>query len=76
MKAIKAINNITCNRIGITMKLIMMLPLIMLSFSASAQTSGIKKTDTYFSNPIFKGDYPDPSILRDGSDYYMVHSSF
>ena len=27
-------------------------------------------------NPIFAGDYPDPSILRDGDDYYIVHSSF
>ncbi len=30
----------------------------------------------YFLNPIFAGDYPDPSILVDGSDYYIVHSSF
>jgi xylan 1,4-beta-xylosidase len=29
-----------------------------------------------FTNPIFPGDYPDPSILRDGDDYYIVHSSF
>jgi xylan 1,4-beta-xylosidase len=27
-------------------------------------------------NPILSGDYPDPSILRDGEDYYMTHSSF
>lgn len=25
---------------------------------------------------IFPGDYPDPSILRDGRDYYMTHSPF
>ncbi|MDH6304303.1 beta-xylosidase/alpha-L-arabinofuranosidase [Parabacteroides sp. PF5-5] len=25
---------------------------------------------------IMKGDYPDPSIIRDGKDYYMTHSSF
>ena len=25
---------------------------------------------------IFPGDYPDPTILRDGNDYYMTHSSF
>lgn len=29
-----------------------------------------------FSNPLFAGDYPDPSILVDGDDYYLVHSSF
>ena len=25
---------------------------------------------------IFPGDYPDPSIVRDGADYYMTHSPF
>ena len=25
---------------------------------------------------IFPGDYPDPTILRDGRDFYMTHSSF
>lgn len=25
---------------------------------------------------VFPGDYPDPSIVRDGNDYYMTHSSF
>ncbi|MDD4990893.1 MAG: family 43 glycosylhydrolase [Paludibacter sp.] len=27
-------------------------------------------------NPVFSGDYADPSILRDGKDFYIVHSSF
>lgn len=27
-------------------------------------------------NPINAGFYPDPSIVRAGEDYYMVHSSF
>lgn len=30
----------------------------------------------YFLNPILGGDYPDPTIMRDGDDYYMTHSSF
>jgi len=30
----------------------------------------------YYLNPIFAGDYPDPSILVDGKDYYVVNSSF
>lgn len=30
----------------------------------------------FFINPVFSGDYPDPSILADGDDYYIVHSSF
>ncbi len=25
---------------------------------------------------IFPGDYPDPSIMRDGNDFYMTHSCF
>ena len=25
---------------------------------------------------LMPGDYPDPSILKDGDDYYMTHSSF
>lgn len=29
-----------------------------------------------FINPIFGGDYPDPTIIRDGDDYYMTHSAF
>jgi len=32
--------------------------------------------DTHYLNPVFSGDYPDPSILREGADYYVVHSSF
>ena len=27
-------------------------------------------------NPILGGDYPDPTIMRDGDDYYMTHSAF
>lgn len=30
----------------------------------------------YYQNPILGGDYPDPSVLRVGNDYYMTHSSF
>lgn len=30
----------------------------------------------YYMNPVLGGDYPDPTILRDGTDYYMTHSSF
>ena len=32
--------------------------------------------DGTFLNPILAGDYPDPSILKDGDDYFMTHSSF
>jgi len=29
-----------------------------------------------FLNPVMAGDRPDPSVLKDGGDYYMTHSSF
>lgn len=32
--------------------------------------------DGTFLNPILPGDYPDPTILKDGDDYYLTHSSF
>jgi len=52
--------------------------LMLLTFLANAQhqVNANSKGDAYYLNPIFAGDYPDPSILRDGDDYYIVHSSF
>jgi beta-xylosidase len=32
--------------------------------------------DETFLNPVFAGDHPDPSIMRDGEDYYLTFSSF
>jgi beta-xylosidase len=32
--------------------------------------------DGRFLNPIMSGDRPDPTILKDGRDYYMTFSSF
>ncbi|MEK8033840.1 family 43 glycosylhydrolase [Ideonella sp. DXS29W] len=32
--------------------------------------------DGRFLNPIVSGDRPDPTILKDGADYYMTFSSF
>ncbi|QAY80107.1 xylan 1,4-beta-xylosidase [Sphingosinicella sp. BN140058] len=29
-----------------------------------------------FLNPLMAGDHPDPTILKDGSDYYMTFSTF
>ena len=29
-----------------------------------------------FLNPVFAGDHPDPTLLRDGDDYYLTFSSF
>ncbi|MEK8046222.1 family 43 glycosylhydrolase [Ideonella margarita] len=30
----------------------------------------------HYLNPILAGDHPDPTVLKDGSDYYMTFSSF
>jgi beta-xylosidase len=32
--------------------------------------------DGRYLNPIFAGDHPDPSVLKDGQDYYITFSSF
>jgi len=40
---------------------------------------GQRKADLgngFYRNPIMAGDHPDPSILKDGGDYYMTFSSF
>jgi xylan 1,4-beta-xylosidase len=50
--------------------------LIALSGYSQFQLGSNPKGSHYYVNPIFKGDYPDPSLLRDGDDYYIVHSSF
>jgi Beta-xylosidase len=59
-------------------KIIVTFFLIQLSFFARAQyqVSPNSKGPGFYLNPIFAGDYPDPSILRDGDNFYMVHSSF
>ena len=59
-------------------KILLAMALLQLSFFACAQyqTRTNAKGSGYYVNPIFAGDYPDPSILSDGDNYYMVHSSF
>ncbi len=32
--------------------------------------------DGTFLNPVIAGDHPDPTVLRDGDDYYLTYSSF
>ena len=50
--------------------------LAMLFFLALFQISIAQTDKGFYLNPILGGDYPDPSIVRVGSDYYMTHSSF
>lgn len=40
---------------------------------------GQRKADLgngFYQNPVIPGDHPDPTILKDGDDYYMTFSSF
>jgi xylan 1,4-beta-xylosidase len=32
--------------------------------------------DGTYRNPIIAGDHPDPTVLKDGKDYYLTYSSF
>lgn len=43
---------------------------------AEAKTTDLQENSSTFSNPVLGGDYPDPSVVRVGEDFYMTHSSF
>lgn len=60
------------------MKLLISLWLLLAALTATAQKQTNSKFETgdFYQNPVFAGDYPDPSLLKDGDDYYLVHSSF
>lgn len=49
---------------------------ILLSFVFFVATACSKTTTPTFTNPVLGGDYPDPTIMRDGEDYYLTNSSF
>ncbi|HYW94264.1 MAG TPA: family 43 glycosylhydrolase [Bacteroidales bacterium] len=57
-----------------------LLAILLLQSAVLANAQYQRQTDDtiagYYTNPIFAGDYPDPSILREGDDYYLVNSSF
>ena len=55
--------------------LILLAQLIFIT-NMNSQTTTNESQNCFYSNPIFAGDYPDPSILLDGETYYIVHSSF
>ncbi len=59
-------------------KIILVLCSILLcgNLSAQDQVAPGKMGGADYLNPVFAGDYPDPSLLREGKDYYIVHSSF
>ena len=55
-------------KIKIMRKIVLLIGLILM-----ASTSLVAQK---FPKVILSGDYPDPSIMRDGKDYYMTHSPF
>lgn len=44
--------------------------------NAQYQKNALFRGADEFMNPVFSGDFPDPSILVDNEDFYVVHSSF
>ncbi len=58
------------------MKIFLTILLIFICLGIPAQNNKSGNPAKEYLNPVFQGDYPDPSILRDGKDFYMVHSSF
>lgn len=49
---------------------------ILFSLFLCAQPTETGREKDFFMNPVLGGDYPDPSVVRVGTDYYMTHSSF
>jgi beta-xylosidase len=54
---------------------VLLLNTFLLCFLTTAIGQANSRKDFYM-NPILGGDYPDPSVVRVGKDYYMTHSSF
>lgn len=54
----------------------MKLSTCLLSLALAAALAGCAQKPAPLKTCIFPGDYPDPSIVRDGNDFYMTHSSF
>lgn len=50
--------------------------IVLLLFSVAQPYAQPSKNNPVFLNPVLGGDYPDPTIVRDGKDYYMTHSAF
>jgi xylan 1,4-beta-xylosidase len=57
------------------MKKYILLLLVVVGFVLSNSQAKCQ-ANGYYQNPVLGGDYPDPSVLRVGKDYYMTHSSF
>jgi len=56
--------------------IILLILLMCWGSNVHSQTNNSSSKTGSFVNPVFAGDYPDPSLLVDGDDFYVVHSSF
>jgi beta-xylosidase len=68
----------SCRLVGVTA---MMAGLVWLAVVSRAGASGSTnlepaQTTATFTNPILGGDYPDPTIVKVGDDFFMTHSPF
>ncbi|WP_294393195.1 glycoside hydrolase family 43 protein [uncultured Sphingomonas sp.] len=45
-------------------------------FEYQGVQSGVQATGGHYRNPILAGFYPDPSVTKVGSDFYLVNSTF
>jgi xylan 1,4-beta-xylosidase len=61
---------------NLKIRFLMLILLTSIATQAQYQITGNTLESGFYMNPIFAGDYPDPSILREENTYYMVHSSF
>ena len=57
------------------MRRILILSLMMALGLFYANASPSLMPDGYFSNPVIRGDVPDPSIIRIGETYYATGTS-
>jgi xylan 1,4-beta-xylosidase len=62
---------------SIFVKIVLVLVLSVLFFYCQpyGESHNKQSADLYFGNPLIAGDYPDPTIVRVGTDYYMTHTS-
>lgn len=56
--------------------LLTLLATVALTTACTDQKPSAPESSSLIKRIVFPGDYPDPSIVRDGNDFYMTHSSF
>jgi beta-xylosidase len=67
------------SKLRLALLFILVLPFGAVSGQSPASRENLRMADPgngSYRNPILGGDYPDPSVLQVGNDYYMTHSSF